>query len=561
MKYIERYLSFKNSFYQRKASFLLVFLASISIINYDNFAIAKEENIIHKGNGENQVKIVQVAETVKIDKIEVIGSTIFGPAILNPIVTSLENQEVTLEQLREIAQEITQLYLDRGYLNSRALPPVSIAEVQNRIATIQVVEGSLEEIIIEGTDRLEEYVRSRVELGAGTPLNVTNLENRLRLLQNDPLFENVEASLRAGSQRDRTIVIVRVTEANPFSGSVGVDNYSPPSIGGERFNLNLAYSNISDAGDRISVSYRPRWQNFDGSYELDFNYLLPLNPRDGTLEIGASINRSSIIEGDFAEFGISSQSERYNLRYRQPIIRTTARELALSFGFAFQDGQTFLFQGPTPFGIGPDENGVSRTNVFEIGQEYILRQPSGAWGFSSLFRIGVDLFDATNNPDGTPDGRFFAWLGQVQRIQIINDNNFLILQLDSQLTPDSLLPAEQLAIGGGRSVRGYRQNARSGDNGIRFSIEDRITLVRNAADAPVFVLAPFFDLGYVWNDPSNPNFIPDDRFIAALGLGIIWQPVADLNVRLDYAPPLVNLSDRGGNIQDDGFYFSLGYDF
>jgi len=34
-----------------------------------------------------------------------------------------------------------------------------------------------------------------------------------------------------------------------------------------------------------------------------------------------------------------------------------------------------------------------------------------------------------------------------------------------------------------------------------------------------------------------------------------------LNIRVDYGLPLVDLEDRGRNVQDDGFYFSVRYQF
>lgn len=102
----------------------------------------------------------------------------------------------------------------------------------------------------------------------------------------------------------------------------------------------------------------------------------------------------------------------------------------------------------------------------------------------------------------------------------------------------------------------------AGDNGARFSIEDRITLVRNRADNPVFILAPFFDVGAIWNAEGNPNTIlANQTVIAGLGLGLIWQPIDKLNIRLDYAPPLMDLNIRGDDVQDDGFYFSVNYGF
>ena len=137
-------------------------------------------------------------------------------------------------------------------------------------------------------------------------------------------------------------------------------------------------------------------------------------------------------------------------------------------------------------------------------------------------------------------------------------DNLLVIQSDIQLTPDILLPSEQFTIGGFYSVRGYRQNARVGDNGFRFSAEERITLVKNAENSPIFQLAPFAELGVVWNTAAE-DLGDDDNFLASIGIGLLWQPISGLDIRLDYAPPLVDLDDKGDNLQEDGFYFSINY--
>lgn len=498
--------------------------------------------------------------TIQVENIEVTGSTVFSKAELNPIIQPLEGRVVTREELREVADAITQMYLEKGFLTSSA---VLVEEsLPTGVVEIRVIEGELEKINIEGTQRLNpSYVRSRVELGAGTPLNIAKLEDQLRLLRANPLFDNVEASLKAGSEENKSILVVRVTEADPFQGNFGIDNYSPPSVGGERIILNLLYRNLTGIGDEISTSYRPRIETIDGTYRLELRYQAPLNPMDGTLQLRTLIDRNKVIQEPFEEFDIRGESERYEISYRQPLIRTPREELALSLGFTYYTGQTFAFGSPEPFSEGPNEDGVSRTSVFEFGQDYTLRDVSGAWAFRSQFRFGTGLFDATENPSPIPDGQFFSWLAQVQRVQVLNDDNFLIIQGDLQLTPNPLLPSEQFVIGGGQSVRGYRQNVRAGDNGLRFSIEDRITVVRNEGGESVFIVAPFFDLGYVWNVGDNPNIQFSQRFIAGMGLGFLWEPIKGLNLRLDYAPPLIDLDDRGNNVQDDGFNFSVNYQF
>ena len=127
-----------------------------------------------------------------------------------------------------------------------------------------------------------------------------------------------------------------------------------------------------------------------------------------------------------------------------------------------------------------------------------------------------------------------------QRSSFVDSRNTL------QLTPDSLLPSQQFVIGGGQSVRGYRQNIRSGDNGFRVAIEDRITVQRNESGISTIQLAPFLDMGAVWNKSNNPNQLPDQTFLVGAGLGLLWNQamgIDNLFLRLDYGFPFIDLSD------------------
>jgi hemolysin activation/secretion protein len=492
---------------------------------------------------------------IAITKVEVTGSTILKEADLQPITQKVEGQSVTLDELRAVADAITQIYLDRGYITSRAV--LVDQTITDGIVRIQVIEGSVERIDIEGTRRLRSsYVRNRVELGTGTPLRQDKLEDQLRLLKVDPLFSNIEASLRPGTQLGQSILTVRVTEAPPFFGYAGIDNYSPPSVGSVRGGGLIGFRNLTGLGDEISGSIFATTTG--GANVYDFNYRVPLNSMNGTLQLRAAPSNNRITAEEFEALEISGENEVYEISFRQPLIRTPREEFALSLGFTLQDGQTFIFNGfPFGFGIGPDEEGVSRTRVLKFGQDYVKRDLQGAWALRSQLNLGLGIFDATENEEPIPDGRFFSWLGQFQRVQRLSEDNLLIAQLDVQLTPNSLLPSQQFVIGGGQSVRGYRQNARSGDNGIRFSVEDRIVVARDQAGIPTLQVAPFFDAGYIWNKDDNPNELPNQQFLAAFGLGVIFQPLPQLTIRLDYAPPLINLDDRGDNAQDDGFYFSV----
>jgi hemolysin activation/secretion protein len=496
-----------------------------------------------------------------VSRIEVTRSTILTAAEIASITSPVEGRNATLEELQQVADRITQLYLDRGYITSRAVL-VAQTVAPDGIVRIQVVEGSLERIDIEGARRTNfAYIRSRIELATKPPLSQQSLEDQLRLLKLDPLFDNVEASLRPGTNLGQSILTVRVTEAKPFNGLIGVDNYSPPRVGAVRLGGAVSYRNLTGFGDEITAAYFGTTAG--GADIFDFGYRIPVNPMNGTVQLRIAPSSTRIVSGDFRALNITGDSSLYEISFRQPLVRSPREEFAVSLGFTIQDGQTFLDGFPINFGLGPDVDGNSKTRVLKFAQDYIKRDLKGAWALRSQFSFGLGILNATKNDDPIPDGRFVSWLGQIQRVQRLGFDHLLIVQLDAQFSSDSLLPSQQFVIGGGQSLRGFSQNIRSGDNGFRLSVEDRIAIQRNEAGVPTLQLAPFVDMGAVWNVSDNPNnpSLPEKRFLAAVGLGLLWQPLTGLNVRLDYAIPFVTLPDRGNDAQDEGFHFSVTYQF
>ena len=497
--------------------------------------------------------------SIEVKKIEITGSTVFKPEDFAKLTQGIEGKSVKLQDLQTLTNAITALYLDRGYITSRAV--LGEQAIVNGIVKIQIIEGSLDRIDIEGPKRLNKnYIQSRIELGTKTPLNKNQLEDQLQLLKADSLIDSIEASLRPGSGAGKSILTVRMKEAKAIAGNVSIDNYSSPSVGSERFGGSLTYRNVTGLGDELSAAYNRSFPG--GSNALDFSYRLPVNAMNGTVQLRVAPSNSKVIEQPFDSLDIRSNTELYELSYRQPLIRNPREEFALSLAFAVQNGRTTISGFPlTTVGSGTDIDGRGRTRVLKFGQDYSKRDAQGAWALRSQFSLGLNAFDATISDTTKPDGRFFSWLGQVQRVQRLSNNQLLIAQADVQLSPDPLLPSQQFVIGGGQSLRGYRQNLRSGDNGIRLSLENRIAIQRNELGNSIFQLAPFVDAGWVWNQSNNTAQLANETFLASAGLGIIWEPLPRMSVRVDYAIPLIYNSDRRENAQDRGLNFSVGYSF
>ncbi|MGK7929104.1 MAG: ShlB/FhaC/HecB family hemolysin secretion/activation protein, partial [Spirulina sp.] len=271
-------------------------------------------------------------EPILVRSITITGSTVFEDADFAAILAKLPPLPATLTRgdLEALADAVTERYLQYNYVSSRAI--VNEASLANGEIEISILEGSVEEIKIEGTQRLNErYIRSRVALGLGKPLNAIELEEQLRLLRADPLFENIEASLTKGREADTSILIVRVIEATPFAGEVGADNVSPPSVGSERLKLKLKTLNLSGVGDRAEIEYRRTAQG--GFESVEANYAIPLNPRNGTLQVRTTLQNNTVVQEPFDVLEIRGDSRVHEISFRQPRTRNTREEFALSLGF------------------------------------------------------------------------------------------------------------------------------------------------------------------------------------------------------------------------------------
>ena len=129
------------------------------------------------------------------------------------------------------------------------------------------------------------------------------------------------------------------------------------------------------------------------------------------------------------------------------------------------------------------------------------------------------------------------------------------MRSDIQVSNSELVPLEQFSLGGGESVRGYRQDALLGDSGLLVSAELRVPFVRwNNGQSSVAVI-PFADFGTVWGEQELPN--QDEETIASLGFGVQLSLSERLRARLDWGIPLVDVDDRDRTIQEDGVYFSV----
>ncbi|MBE9129316.1 ShlB/FhaC/HecB family hemolysin secretion/activation protein, partial [Coleofasciculus sp. LEGE 07081] len=495
-----------------------------------------------------------IQNTITVEGFEFTGNTVFSDEELAAVTEPFTNRPITFAELLNARTAVTQLYTENGYVTSGAfIPPQTLTD---GTISIEIIEGGLEEIQVNGSRRLKPgYVRSRLAIATQKPLNVPRLLEALRLLQLDPLIENVSAELSTGSGPGTSLLIVEVAEANPWSSQIFANNGRSPSVGSFRRGVSLTHANVLGWGDGLTLGYT----NTAGSNEVDATYIVPINPRNGTFGFSYSHTSNEIIEEPFNFLDIQSSSNSFDLTLRQPLMQTPTQEFALGLTGSWRSTKTVFLENligesigfPSP---GADVDGRTRVSALRFFQEWTKRGASEVIALRSQFNLGLDVLDATVNDDA-PDSRFLSWRGQAQWVRLLAPETLLLVRGDIQLADQELLPIEQFGLGGFGSVRGYRQDVRLSDNGAFGSVEVRLPIARIPQWQGVLQLTPFVDFGTTWNSGDSED--PDTNSLASIGLGLQWQQGDYLTARLDWGIPLISVDSTDGSLQEDGIYFSI----
>ncbi|NEQ31065.1 MAG: ShlB/FhaC/HecB family hemolysin secretion/activation protein [Leptolyngbya sp. SIO4C5] len=497
----------------------------------------------------------RVPENIVVERFEFVGNTAFTAEELQAVTEPFTNRPLGFNELFQVRSAITELYAREGYVTSAAIIPPQVLSAG--VVTIQVVEGTLENIRIAGNDRLKPgYVRSRIEQYTAPPLDVDRLLEGLQLLQLDPLIRRVSAELAAGTQPGTSLLTLTIDEADPRVLNFELNNQRSPSVGSFQQILEFADNNFTGLGDRAQL----RLSHSEGSRALRLGYRSFINPQNGTLDFNAGISVGKVVEGRFELLDINSRAFFIETTWRQPLLRTPTEEFAVGLTFSRQQTESVflgnLFGDSIAFpAVGSNDAGITAVSALRFFQEWNQQGDREVLALRSQFNWGLDVFGATVS-EREPDASFLSWQGQAQWVRLVAPETLLLLKADVQLATESLVPLEQFGLGGQLSVRGYRQDYLLTDNGILASAELRLPLYRTPTNDRLLQIVPFLDLGLGWNSAQDT---PSSNVLASTGVGLLWQQ-ANLFARLDVGLPLISLPSLGDSLQDEGIYFSIRYD-
>jgi len=474
---------------------------------------------------------------ILVKKIKVEGNTKVSNKEIEEIVKGYEGKEITISDLKIIADRITEIYWNKGYVTSFAYVPAQ--KVVDGVVVINVVEGKVGEIKVEGnkyytTKFIKKYFES---VKKEKVLNNKTLERGLLLL-NDLPKEDVRATLTKGKVEGTTDIILDAAELGfPYNLSIFANNYGSRYTGRTRAGFTFDLGNLTKNGDILSLTGIGNITDLDDMKYYKIGYTLPVNGY-GT-KVGLSWSNMDYEVGkELAILGIEGESKIWSLYFSHPLIRARAGNLTLFGSLNLKDMKNYLFE--KTYTSSKDkystlEIGVNRDKLMK--NQHIYFTGKVTFGLKDLFGGMDDEEYTSSSRPGLANGDWVKVNLDLTNLRKIGRCQ-LITRLGGQWASDNLLTGEQMILGGPDSVRSHPTGEFLGDYGYFASAELRTPFLPGNSSLNKYVNWAFFvDHGAVYYDTPLPG---EDKsnIITGIGAGFRIYVPCRYHLRFDVGYPL-----------------------
>lgn len=479
------------------------------------------------------------------------GATVYSQRELQSFYDQLLGKEVSLADIYRVAEKITAKYGNDGYALSRAVVPAQ--RISNGIVRLQVIEGYIDKVIIEGqTGGAGDVIREYGEkIAASKPLKAQVLERYL-LLANDLPGIKVESVLKASEANLGASNLVLVSQYKPVSASAALDNRGSRSSGPHQETLSLSGNSLTGLAEQTTLRYI-RAGNNELRY-VQFAHQEQIGTEGTKLNLTA--NRSRSTSGYNVKYlEAVSRSFTGGFDITHPFIRTRAETLNGKIGFTYKNSHSLQLA---------QTSSEDRTRVLTVGGTYDFADTLGGSNLIALdLHKGLNIMSATEqNRDllsrqlGRSD--FFKATAEITRTQPLWGKFAMVGGVTGQWSAHNLLASEEFGYGGSQYGRAYDSSEITGDHGIAAKVELQYT--EAFPDWNIKYVQPyvFYDVGKVYQKVHLAAERPHEA-AASAGIGIRAGLTDWISGQFEIARPLTH--DVAARAPDDAratrFFFGL----
>ena len=492
--------------------------------------------------------------TFELKGIKLEGATVYTEEQLQPLYANKLNTKITLDDLNQIAADVTAYYRNHGYILTRAIVPPQ--KESNGVFTLRIVEGFVNEVKLTGDvgkgndDLLNAYAD---KIRNAKPLNSEKLERYLLLMEDLPGVEARAVLAPAANVQGATDVIITITRRS-VEASASLDNRGSRYLGPEEATASLFLNNLVGRDDQTQLRVSNTIFNPSEMLFGEVRHTEPVGTEGTTIMFAANKVRTE--PGDnLKPLDIVGDSGAFSVTATHPFIRSRRTNWFVTSDFTFRNVEV-------------DTLGASlykdKTRVLTLGTSYDfvdnlagINKLEANIGHGFNFDTGEGA-DARSRANGNTD--FTKMTGRVTRVQPIYGPFSLYGSASGQYAYQALLASEEFTIGGSEYGSAYDSAEISGDSGVAARAELQYNQSVNNQYIQQYQIYTFYDIGKVWNRDAVTGTEDSEDSLSSAGIGARLNLLNSVTAGVEGAVPLTrDVAARDGAGDDARVFFNLQY--
>ncbi|MEA9976443.1 MULTISPECIES: ShlB/FhaC/HecB family hemolysin secretion/activation protein [unclassified Pseudomonas] len=366
-------------------------------------------------------------------------------------------------QLNELLKVITDLYLDRGMVTTRAYLPQQ--DLSSGNLSILVVEGKLEGLKADDGSGLSARELAMSFPGSeGNLLNLREIEQMVDQLNRLP-NNHAQMELTPGKEVGGSQVLVKNTPSAPWQASLSRNNNGQRSTGEQQASVGLEWNSPLGLSDQLMLrgGHDVVSDHTRTSKNAFLNYNLPWGWWNFSYSYSQSDYRSEAQANAFS-FKQNGDSENHQLRAERVIYRDAVSKTSLNVGLAYLNSNNYIEDSR----IDVSSNRLSEA---QFGINHGRRIGSAFINIDLGIQHGVGAFGAQGDDrtsGSQPDARYQKYTGTLSYLQpfkLWDESLSFSSLMTGQHSEDVLFSPQRMSLGGLSSIRGYKDQTLSGDSG------------------------------------------------------------------------------------------------
>lgn len=445
-----------------------------------------------------------------IKDIELKGADSLPPSDRERLLKPYIGQCLGVSQLNELLKAITDYYLGKGRVTSRAYLPQQ--DLSSGHLQVLVVEGKLEALrSAEGSTVTERELAMAFPGKVGEALNLREIEQLVDQLNRLP-SKQAQMELTPGKQVGGSDVVVKNTAQKPWRASLSRNNDGQKSTGEQQWGAGLEWDSPLGLGDQLML--RGGHDAMSDHQKTSKNTMLYYNVPWGWWNFSYTYS-----ESDYRTYGRTDDykykqdgdNQNHQLRAERVIHRDDVSKTSVNVGLAHLRTNNYVLDVRTA----PSSN---RLSELQLGINHGRRIGNAFVNLDLGMQNGIGLFDAQSQEERDSIGRrqpnsryrkYTATVSYLQPFSLWGESFSFSSLATGQRSEDPLFSPQRMSLGGSASVRGFKDQLLTGDSGGYWRNE-----VRWARPVTLDWMRPAFfeygasvgyDQGVIRNDRYNDN--------------------------------------------------------